>query len=304
MTALPAAHSATTGSRARFGRLGGTDWIAYAFLAFFTIPFLLFNIVPILFTAYLSFMRWDIFGQPRFIGLKNYANAFADEYMAIAFQNLLVYGAVIVPAIVVIGFLAALYVHQRWPLYTFVRAAFFVPYVVSATVIGLVWVWMLDTRFGIINHYLGLLGIPHIPWLTSTGWSKYGVSLASIWWDLGLAFLLFLAGLQDIPRDLQDAAEVDGANALQRLRHVTFPQLRPVISAVVTLQLISTLRIFSQVYIMTSGGPASSSSSVLFYIYTVATRNQKYGLAAAVSMMLFVVILLITLAGRRVVRES
>lgn len=304
MTAAPADVPATIRKRARAGRLGGTDWIAYVFLAFFTVPFLLFNIVPILFTFYLSFMRWDVFGKPRFVGLKNYANALSDEYMGIAFQNLLVYGAVIVPAIVVLGFFFALYVHQRWPLYTFARAAFFAPYVVSATVIGLVWVWMLDTRFGIINHYLGFLGIPHIPWLTSTDWSKFGVSLASIWWDLGLAFLLFLAGLQDIPKDLQDAAETDGATALQRLRYVTLPQLKPVISAVVTLQLISTLRIFSQVYIMTTGGPASSSSSVLFYIFSVATRNQKFGLAAAVSMMLFVVILLITLGSRRIVRET
>jgi multiple sugar transport system permease protein len=288
----------------RAGRPRRTDWAAYPFVALFTIPFLLFNVLPIGFTFYLSFMRWDIFGTPKFVGFRNYANALSDEYMTIAFQNLIVYVGVIVPAIVVIGLLCALYVHQRWPFYTFARAAFFVPYVVSATVIGLVWVWMLDTRFGIINHYLSYLGLPYIPWLTSIEWSKYGVSLASIWWDLGLAFLLFLAGLQDIPGDLYDAAEVDGASFTQQLRHVTLPQLSTVISAVVTLQLISTLRIFSQVYIMTSGGPASSSSSVLFYIYTVATRNQKFGLAAAVSMLLFAVILVVTLAGRRIVREA
>ena len=111
------------------------------------------------------------------------------------------------------------------------RTLFFAPNVVSATVIGLVWVWMLDTQFGLLNHYLGYLGIKPIPWLTSTDWSLVGVRIASIWWDLGLAFVLFLAALQDIPRELIEAARVDGAGALQRLRFVILPHLRPVLSA-------------------------------------------------------------------------
>lgn len=279
------------------------DWPAYFFVALFTIPFLVFNIAPILFSAYLSLMQWGIFGPPEFVGFGNYANALADEYVLIAFKNIIFYGLMIVPGVVCLGLLCAIYVHQRWPLSSFARVAFFSPYVVSATVIGLVWVWMLDTRFGVINHYLGFFGIPYIPWLTSTDWSLVGVSIASIWWDLGLAFVLFLAALQDIPSDLYDAAEVDGATAWQRFWYVTIPQLKPIISMVVTLQLISTLRIFSQVYVMTNGGPASSSSSVLFFIYTEAIRNQKFGMAAAVSMMLFAVILGITLLSRLVVKE-
>lgn len=280
------------------------DWIAYVFVAAFTVPFLVFNILPILFSAYLSFMQWGIFGAPHFVGLKNYRDTLSDEYVWIAFKNILLYGLTIVPGVIALGLLAAIYVHKRWPLSSFARVAFFAPYVVSATVIGLVWVWMLDTQYGIFNHYLGYFGIPNIPWLTSTSWALYGVSIASIWWDMGLAFVLFLAALQDIPADLYDAAEVDGASAWQRFWFVTLPQLRPVISMVVTLQLISTLRIFSQVYVMTNGGPASSSSSVLYYIYTTAIRNQKFGLAAAVSMMLFATILLVTFASRKLIKEQ
>src|SRR5205085_399848 len=179
---------------------------------------------------------------------------------------------------------------------------FFAPYVVSATVIGLVWVWMLDTQFGLINHYLSYLGIESIPWLTSTRWSLLGVSIATIWWDLGLVFVLFLAALQDVPRELYEAAEVDGASTWQRLRLVIIPQLRPVISLCITLQVISSLRIFSPVYVMTNGGPASSSSSVIYYIYTTAIFRQLFGYASAVSMLLFVMILLITLAHRLVIR--
>ena len=280
------------------------DWAAYAFIAVFTAPFLVFNIAPILFAAYLSFMKWGIFGPPRYVGLDNYQKALDNDQILISFQNILLYGLTIVPGVLVLGLMAALYVNNRWPLSSVARVCFFSPYVVSATVIGLVWVWILDTQFGIANHYLGYLGIDNIPWLTSTDWSLYGVGITSIWWDMGLAFVLILAGLQDIPGDMYDAAEIDGATRWQRFRYVTLPMLRPVLSMVITLQLIATLRIFSQVYVMTSGGPASSSTSVLYEIYTVAIRNQKFGLGAAVSMMLFAVILLVTFLSRRLIREQ
>ena len=163
--------------------------------------------------------------------------------------------------------------------------------------------FVFDTQFGIVNSYLKAVGIGAIPWLTSMNWSLIGVSIASVWWDLGLAFILFLAALQDVPKDLYDAAEVDGASLWQRLWFVTLPQLRPVVSMVITLQLIASLRIFSQVYVMTNGGPASSSSSVIYYIYSTAINRQLFGYSAAVSMMLFVVILIVTMTQRLLIRE-
>jgi len=280
-----------------------TDWVGYVFVAFFTIPFLLFNIGPVFFGAFVAFTKWGIFGKPKWIGLENFTRAFNDEFVGIAFKNTLLYGLIIVPCVVVIGLAFALYVHQRWPLSGLARALFFSPYVVSATVIGLVWVWMLDTQFGLINHYLQYLGIDGVPWLTSTRWSLIGVSIASVWWDLGLAFVLFLAALQDVPRDLYEAAEVDGASRWQRLWMVILPQLRPVISLVVTLQLISSLRIFSQIYVMTNGGPASTSSSVIFYMYNEAIERQQFGYASAVAMLLFVMILAVTILHRLIIRE-
>lgn len=281
-----------------------SDRVAYAFVAMFTVPFLIFNVAPILFSAYLSFMKWSIFGAPQFVGLKNYRDALSNDQVRAAFSNLLWYGATIVPCVLGLGLLAALYVHNRWPLSTLARICFFSPFVVSATVIGLVWVWLLDTQFGLINHYIGYLGIPKVPWLTSTNWALFGVSVASVWWDMGLAFILLLAGLQDIPTDLYDAADVDGATGWQKFRFITLPQLRPVLSMVMTLQIISTMRIFSQVYVMTNGGPASSSTSVLFEIYTVAIRNQKFGFAAAMSILLFLMIVTVTIVSRRFLREE
>jgi len=279
------------------------DRIGYVFVAFFTVPFLLFNIAPIFFGIYVSFTKWSIFTKPKWLGLQNFHDAFKDEFVAIAFKNTILYGLIIVPCVVVIGFTFALYVNQRWPLSSLARTLFFSPYVVSATVIGLVWVWMFDTQFGLINHYLAYFGIDNVPWLTSTNWSMIGVSIASVWWDLGLAFVLFLAALQDVPRDLYEAAEVDGASRWQRLWLVILPQLRPVISLVVTLQMISSLRIFSQVYVMTNGGPASSSSSVIFYMYIEAIFRQHYGYASAVAILLFLTIIVITIIHRVIVRE-
>jgi multiple sugar transport system permease protein len=280
-----------------------TDKAGYLLVAFFAIPFFLFNIMPVLFGFYVAFTRWSIIGSPKWEGLNNFTRAFRDHWVAVAFKNILFYGAIIVPCVTLLGLVFALFVNKRYPLSSLARTLFFAPTVVSATVIGLVWVWLLDTQFGLINHYLSFLGIDNIPWLTSTRWSLIGVSIASIWWDLGLAFVLFLAALQDIPGEITDAAVVDGANRWQRFRYVILPHLRPVISMVVTLQLISTLRIFSQVYVMTNGGPAGSSSSPIHYIYSMAIVQNLFGYASAIAILLFALILAVTFAQRLFLRE-
>ena len=279
------------------------DRAGYVLVAFFAIPFFLFNIMPVLFGFYVAFTRWSIIGAPKWEGLKNFTRAFNDQWVAVAFKNILLYGLIIVPCVTVLGLVFALFVNKRYPLSGLVRTLFFAPTVVSATVIGLVWVWLLDTQFGLVNHYLSFFGIDNIPWLTSTRWSLVGVSIASVWWDLGLAFVLFLAALQDIPGEINDAAIVDGANRWQRFRYVILPHLRPVISMVVTLQLISTLRIFSQVYVMTNGGPASSSSSPIHYIYSMAIVQNLFGYASAIAILLFVLILAVTFAQRFLLKE-
>ena len=210
------------------------------------------------------------------------------------------YCLIIVPSVTVLGFIFATFVNQRWPGYVVARIAFFSPFITSATVIGLVWVWLLDTRYGIINQYFGL----QIPWLTSTSWSLIGVSLASIWWDLGLAFVLFLAGLQDIDPEVREASTVDGASRLQTTWYVVLPLLRPTLSLVITLQTITTLRIFSQIDLMTQGGPSTSSMSVITYVYQYGIKKYDFGYAAAVALILFAVIMVITIVHRRIVREQ
>jgi multiple sugar transport system permease protein len=286
------------------GERAPIDWVGYVFIAFFALPFLLFNIGPVFFGTYVAFTEWRIIGTPEWVGLRNFREAIADEWVWMAFRNVVAYALIIVPGVTMLGLAFALFVNQGYPLSSLARTLFFAPNVVSATVIGLVWVWILDTQYGLLNNAIGTVGIAPVPWLTSTSWSLVGVSIASIWWDLGLAFVLLLAALQDIPRDLIEAAKVDGAGPFSRLRHIILPQLRPVLSMVVTLQLISTLRIFSQVYVMTNGGPAGSSSSPIHYMYTTAIVRNLYGYASSIAIMLFLVILLVTIVQRFLLREA
>jgi multiple sugar transport system permease protein len=280
------------------------DWVGYVFIGFFTVPFLIFNVGPVLFGIYVGFTEWGIIGDPTWVGWQNFHTAFADDWFWVAFKNVFLYALIIVPGVTILGLGFALFVDQGWPLSTVARTILFTPNVVSATVIGLVWVWVLDTQFGVVNHYLGFLGIPPIPWLTSVHWSLIGVSIASIWWDMGLAFVLFLAALQDVPLDLYEAAHLDGASRAQRFRHVTLPHIRPTVSMVVTLQLIATMRIFSQVYVMTNCGPAGGSLSVIYYVYQMGVVQFLLGLASAVSTMLFLAILVVTAIQRFILRES
>lgn len=291
------------GMRARSLGARRIDWAGYVLIAFFAVPFLLFNIMPILFGVYVSFTEWSIIGEPAFVGFANYKEALHDPWLRVAFLNVLRYSAIIVPGVAVLGLASALYVNQGWPLAALARTILFTPNVVSATVIGLVWVWVLDTRFGVLNYYLGYLGVPPVPWLTSPHFALFGVSIASIWWDMGLAFVLFLAALQDVPRELYEAAAIDGAGRLRQLLAITLPHIRPTISMVVTLQIISTMRIFSQVYVMTNGGPAGSTLSVIKHVYDTAITRNILGYASAISVLLFLAILAVTLLQRLFIRE-
>ena len=278
------------------------DWSAYLVILPFFLPFLLFTLVAVGFGAYVSFTEWGVIGDPVWVGLDNFRRALADPFVPKVWGNTLKYGLIVVPATTLVALAFALFVNQRWWGATLARTVFYAPNVVAVTVIGLVWVWLLDTRFGLINQYLGYLGIPNVPWLTSPAWVLLGIALASIWWDAGFSMVIFLAGLQDIPKELREAAQVDGASRFQVLRHIVLPLLRPALSLVVTLLIIGTLRVFSQIYVMTNGGPANASASVIMYIYRKGFREFELGYAAALSLMLFATILVVTAVEMRMLR--
>jgi multiple sugar transport system permease protein len=271
----------------------------YAFTLPFMIPFILFNLVPLIFGVVVAFTDWSIIGAPQFVGLKNFETALTDPLVLQSFVNTFKYVAVVVPAVTVVAFLFALYVHQGWPGHTFARMAFYASNVVSAPVIGLVWTWMLSGQYGIIDNYLHL----QISWLTSTTWAWIGVCMATVWWDSGLMFILFLAGLQEIGTDLVEAARIDGANWWTLLTRIFIPLLRRTFALTITLEIIATFQIFSQVNVMTAGGPANTTASVMQYLYTNGISQQQLGYASALGIMLFLLILIVTLIFRRLLPQ-
>ena len=279
-------------------------WSGYFFVTPFSVFFVLMNLAALIFGFYLAFNNWEIVGAPEWVGLANFKEALGDRFARQAFLNTFRYVLVIVPGVIAVAFLFAVFVHQRWPGHTFARTGFFVPFVCAPTVVGLIWVWMLDTQFGLINILLGKIGIPRVPWLTNPDWSWVGVSLTSIWWDTGFSFILFLAALQDVPVELQEAAQIDGANRLQSIWYVVLPHLRPVTSMIITLQTISTLRIFSQVVVMTGGGPAGSSTSAIHYLYKYGLQRYRFGYSAAVAILLLIVTLAVTYVIRLLIKEE
>ena len=280
------------------------DWSAYAFVLPFFVPFVVVTIGAALFGVYVSFTDWGIIGAPRWIGLQNYTKAIADPWVWKTWSNTLRYGLLVVPATTLAALGMALFVNLRRPGYALARAAFYAPNVVSVTVIGLVWVWMLDTQYGIVNQYLGQFGAREVPWLTNPAWVLFGIAMASVWWDAGFSMVVLLAGLQDIPHELRESAAIDGATPFQTLAYVVLPLLRPALSLVVTLLIIGTLRVFSQIYIMTNGGPAGASASVILYVYQTGFTQYHLGYAAAISMMLFATILIVTVVQLRLFREK
>jgi multiple sugar transport system permease protein len=279
------------------------DWSAYLFLAPFFVPFLVFTFGAILFGMYVSFTEWSVVGDPKWVGLANYARALSDPWVPKVWRNTLQYGLTVVPSVTVAALFLALFVNVRWVGYVFARAAFYLPNVLSVTVMALVWVWILEAQFGLLNQYLAMLGIPKIPWLTNPSWVILSIAGATLWWSVGFHMVILLAGLQDIPPDLREAAEIDGASAVQILWRVTIPLLRPVLSLVITLQVIASLRVFSQIYLMTNGGPDGASASVVSYIFQVGFLTYQLGYGAAISMLLFVTILVATLIQRSLFRE-
>lgn len=298
-------------ARSRVGRLRSAswagrriDWSAYVFLAPFFVPFILFTFLAILFGIYISFTEWGIVGDPKWVGLANYSRALQDDWIPKVWRNTLQYGLTVIPSVTFVALLFALFVNQKWPGFAFARAAFYLPHVTSVTVMALVWVWILETNFGMLNYYLGFFGIPKVPWLTNPSWVILSIAAATLWWSVGFHMVILLAGLQDIPAELREAAQIDGANGWQVLIGVTIPLLRPALSLVLTLEVIAALRVFGQIYLMTNGGPAGASASVVAYIFEVGFIRYQLGYGAAISMMLFVTILIVTVVHMRLFRET
>jgi len=197
----------------------------------------------------------------------------------------------------------ALVLNQRFPGRNFFRAAYFAPYVLGVAVIGILWRFLLDPNVGLVNYYLGQLGIENIPWITALPWAWISLVGITVWWTLGFNAVIYLAGLQDIPRELYEAAAVDGANAWQRFLNVTLPGLRPVLVFIITITILREANMFGQSYLVTQGAPGEETTVAIMYIAETGLRQFNMGAAAAMSYVLTLFLMLISIVTFVVFRE-
>ncbi len=273
-------------------------------MAPYLVLFLIFVLIPVVFGAWISLHNWDyLVPRKPWVGLENYVNLFvANSTTSKPFwQSMKATGLFTlfsVPLLVVIPLLIALILNQKFRGRNFFRAVYFAPYVLGVAVVGILWRFLLDPNVGLVNYYLGQLGLPgDIPWTTALPWAWVSLVGMTVWWTLGFNAVIYLAGLQDIDPALYDAAKVDGANRWQRFLNVTLPGLRPVLLFVVTITLLLSANVFGQPYIVTQGAPGNETRSAIMYIAEEGLRNFNMGSAAAMSYVLALVLALLGVAN-------
>lgn len=264
------------------------------FLGPYFVLLIVFKLLPIFVNFWYSLTDMQLVGSSEFIGFANYQKLLNDELFFKAARNTLQYLLYVGPVNIVGGFLLALLFNSRLKGTIAGRTAVFAPYVIMITLVGITWRWILDGSHGLLNHYLGYVGIDPIYWLTNTSTAMLGIAIASIWWTIGYNTIIYLAALQDIPRELLDAAAIDGAGSVRRVISITIPLVKRTTFFVVITTVIYSMQMFGQVYVMTAGGPSYSTLSFVQYLYIKAFREYKLGYSAAIGVALFVLLLVLS----------
>lgn len=270
------------------------------FLIFYTIFFLL----PTFRVLQLSFTDAPLIGPGKFIGVENYKRLFGDFLFWKSLRNTFYFVLLTVLPNTLLGLAFAIMVVRLHRLKPFVLAAFFIPYFLPVSVVTLIWQWLLDTQFGVLQYVFNFFLGRNLAVFTDPNWAMPIVALVTVWWTVGFNTLLFIAGLQGISAEYYEAASLDGANSFQSFRYLTWPLLWPVTTLVLTLQLIAQLKIFDQVYLLTLGGPYNSTIVTLLYMYREAFQKFNGGYASAIAMALFVIILFVSIVQYRFLRRG
>ncbi|WP_248962659.1 carbohydrate ABC transporter permease [Sphaerisporangium perillae] len=267
----------------------------------FTLPFLLFYaaflIWPTISAFGLSFFNESLTGtRGELVGLRNWTEMLGDAAMWSALGNTLYFTVLSTPPLVLLGLVMALLTNRVMPLRWLWRLSFFMPFLLPASVMSLIWLWLYQPGFGLLNGALTSLGISEVGWLSDPSLAMISVVIATLWWTVGFNFLLYLAALQQIPEQLYEAASIDGAGWWQRLWSITLPMLGRTTGLVIVLQLLASLRLFDQAYLIYqgSGGPAFSARPVLEYVYDTAFTSFRFGYASAISSFFFVLIVVVS----------
>ncbi|OPZ63663.1 MAG: Lactose transport system permease protein LacF [Firmicutes bacterium ADurb.Bin506] len=267
--------------------------------------FLVFTVYPIVYSLYLSLFDVSLLGGARtFVGLGNYIKMFSNTDFRVATANTIKYAVGTVPLGAALSMFVAVLLNQKIRGRTLYRIAYFSPVVTSMVAVAIVWIWLLDPYYGLVNALLGKVGISGPEWLASPRWAMVAMIALGIWKSLGYNMVIFLAGLQDVPVEYYESAEIDGANAWQKFRYVTLPLMRGSIGFVMVTSIIKSFQVFGQVYVMTSGGPMNSTMVLVYYIYRQAFEFYRSGYASAVAWFLFAVILVLTVLQRSLLKAQ
>src|SRR4051794_3146615 len=281
------------------GTSGGNPLTPWLFLTPYLVLFLAFVVAPAVYGIWISLHDYDytLPGKP-YVGLANYRDLFDSSTLAFerfwrSMRATGIFTVMSVPLLLAIPLAVALAMNQRFRGRNLFRAVYFAPYVLGVAVVAVMWRFLLDNNIGLVNHYLGNLGLPDdIAWTTSVPAAWFALVGVTVWWTLGFNAVIYLAGLQDIPKELYEAAEVDGANAWQRFRNVTLPGLRPVIAFVTMVTIIASANMFGQSYLMTKGAPGTETRTAIYQIAETGLRQYQMGQAAAMSYLLTLVLML------------
>ncbi|WBQ08349.1 carbohydrate ABC transporter permease [Kribbella sp. CA-293567] len=297
--------TATLPAPARPRRGRSSTWVGWSFILPNFVGFAALTLVPVIASLALSFLDWDSYSSPRWVGLENFDRMIHNETFWTALKNTTYYAVGHVPLTLCAALGFAVLLNQRLRAVQFFRTALFFPYITSLVAVAVVWNMLLSPEVGPVNQFLRAIGIDSPPgWTTSTTWAMPAVILASVWRDLGYYMILYLAGLQTIPAELYEAAQVDGASGWQRFRHITVPSLRPTTFFVLIMLTISSFKVFDLVQVMTEGGPGRSTLVLSQVIFREGITQGRFGYSSAVSMALFVIVLTITVVQFRWQRRS
>lgn len=277
---------------------------ALAFISPWIIGFLVFTAGPMVASLVLSFTNYDVINPPKWVGLANYQRLIDDPRIELSLYNSFFYAALHVPLMMIVAMALALILNQVGRAAGFFRTVFYLPSVTPAVAVGTLWLWLLNPRVGLINRALALIGIDGPGWTTDPAWIKPGIVLMSLW-SVGNTVILYLAALKNVPIELHEAAKIDGANPLQRFRHVTVPMISGTIFFTLIVNIISSLQVFTEVYTMFFGNMRSgtASSAGLFYniyLFRQAFEFFRMGYASAMAWLLFVIIMILTFIQLRV----
>lgn len=278
--------------------------VAYLFLLPDVLGLLIFVVGPMLLALAISFSDWRLTGTPEFIGLRNYDIILKDPKFGASLGRTMLYTVGYVPAVYLISLGMALLLTRRGRANFFFRTVYFMPVAMSMVVAGVIWRFMFDPGNGLINEMLGAVGLPTFQWTGHVQSAMASVLIVAIWKGVGYFMIILLAGIQDIPSDYIEASQIDGANRWQTFRFIIMPLLRPTSFFVLVVLSINALQAFDQIYVMTRGGPAQATYTLLMYIYEKAFREWNLGYSGAMAVVLFGMIFVLTLVQIRYFRSA